>query len=60
MDDVADLTRPAHSVLLRAGIPIVEHLTALDQLPPSGFRFFSVVPKFRGVGTFPVRAFAIT
>src|SRR5947207_8527922 len=37
IDDVADLTRPAHSVLLRAGIPIVEHLTALDQLPASGF-----------------------
>lgn len=60
IDDVADLTRPAHSLLLRAGIPIVEHLTALDQLPASGFRFFSVVPKFLGVGTFPVRAFAIT
>jgi kynurenine formamidase len=60
IDDADDLTRPAHTHLLGAGIPIVEHLTALGQLPPSGFRFFSVVPKFRGVGTFPVRAFAIT
>ena len=25
--------RPAHSVLLEAGIPIVEHLTGLDQVP---------------------------
>jgi kynurenine formamidase len=60
IDDTADLTRPAHSLLLRAGIPIVEHLTALDQLPPRGFRFFAVAPKFRGVDSFPVRAFALT
>jgi kynurenine formamidase len=59
IDDVADLTRPAHSILLRAGIPIVEHLAALDSLPPRGFRFFAAAPKFRGIGTFPVRAFAI-
>lgn len=59
IDDIADLTRPAHSFLLRAGIPIVEHLTALDLLPASGFRFFAAVAKFRGIGTFPVRAFAI-
>ena len=60
IDDTEDLARPAHTLLLRAGIPIVEHLRALDRLPPSGFRFFAVVPKFRGVGTFPVRAFALT
>jgi len=59
IDDTADRSRPAHTVLLAAGIPIVEHLTALDQLPPSGFRFFAVPPKFVGMGTFPVRAFAI-
>jgi kynurenine formamidase len=59
IDDMADAARPAHSLLLQAGIPIVEHLTALDQLPPRGFRFFAAPPKFRGVGTFPVRAFAI-
>jgi len=59
IDDMADLTRPAHSLLLRAGIPIVEHLAALDSLPTSGFRFFAAVAKFRGIGTFPVRAFAI-
>ena len=59
IDDTADRTRPAHTVLLAAGIPIVEHLTALDQLPANGFRFFAVPPKFVGMGTFPVRAFAI-
>lgn len=51
--------RPAHSVLLAAGIPVVEHLCLLDRLPASGFRFFAVPAKVRGLGTFPVRAFAI-
>ena len=60
IDDTTDGTRPAHSVLLAAGIPVVEHLNRLDQLPVSGFRFFAVPAPFRRVGTFPVRAFAIT
>jgi arylformamidase len=59
IDDVDDLERPAHSLLLGAGIPIVEHLTGLDQLPADGYRFFAVPPKVEGMGTFPVRAFAI-
>ncbi len=50
--------RPAHSVLLAAGIPIVEHLTGLDQLPPTGARFTSVPPRIADFGTFPVRAYA--
>jgi kynurenine formamidase len=58
IDDTADPGRPVHSTLLRAGIPIVEHLTRLGQLPDAGFRFFAVPVKFRGMGTFPVRAFA--
>lgn len=58
IDDTEDLTRPAHSILLRAGIPVVEHLTNLEALPPSGFRFFAVPVKVAGMGTFPVRAFA--
>jgi kynurenine formamidase len=45
--------------LLAAGIPIVEHLCALDQLPADGFRFFAVPPAIRGGTSFPVRAFAI-
>lgn len=59
IDDTADLSRPAHSILLGAGIPIVEHMCNLGQLPDSGFRFFAVPVKVKGMGTFPVRAFAI-
>jgi kynurenine formamidase len=59
IDDTADLSRPAHSILLAAGIPIVEHMCKLDQLPAAGFRFFAVPVKVKGFGTFPVRAFAI-
>ena len=59
IDDTADLTRPVHSTLLAAEIPIVEHLTNLDQLPDEGFHFFAVPVKVRAFGTFPVRAFAI-
>ncbi len=50
--------RPAHSILLRAGILVVEHLTNLDQLPLQGARFSAVPPKVKNFGTFPVRAFA--
>jgi len=59
IDDQPDLTRPAHTTLLRAGIPIVEHLRGLDQLPPAGFRFHAAPPQVEGMGTFPVRAYAI-
>lgn len=59
IDDTADLNRPAHTVLLGAGIPIVEHMCHLDQLPDDGFRFFAVPVKVKGMGTWPVRAFAI-
>ena len=47
-----------HTALLRAGIPIVEHLTGLDALPAAGFTFTAVPPKIEGAGTFTVRAFA--
>ena len=58
IDDTAGGERPAHSLFLRAGIPIVEHLTNLAALPARGFRFFAIPPKVAGMGTFPVRAFA--
>jgi arylformamidase len=61
IDDIsagAGGTRPAHSILLAAGIPIVEHLTGLEQLPPTGARFTAVPPRISGFGTFPVRAYA--
>ena len=60
IDDTADLTRPVHSILLGADIPIVEHMCNLESLPPDGFKFFAVPVKVKGMGTFPVRAFAIT
>ncbi len=50
--------RPAHSILLGTDIPVVEHLTGLDQLPSSGSRFSAAPPRFAGFGTFPVRAYA--
>jgi arylformamidase len=50
--------RPAHSLLLAAGIPIVEHLTGLENLPPTGARFTAAPPRVSGFGTFPVRAYA--
>jgi arylformamidase len=53
-----DGERPAHSLLLAAGIPVVEHLTGLDQVPATGARFTATPPRLRGVGSFPVRAFA--
>jgi len=59
IDDTADLSRPAHTILLGAGIPIVEHMCNLGQLPLDGFTFFAVPGKVKGIGTFPVRAFGI-
>ena len=50
-------TRPAHSILLAAGVHVVEHLTALDRVPAHGARFTAVPPRVEGFGTFPVRAF---
>ena len=59
IDDTDDRSRPAHSILLRHGIPIIEHLCGLRELPDQDFKFFAVPVKVRGFGTFPVRAFGI-
>jgi arylformamidase len=61
IDDVSPAgggERPAHSLLLAAGIPIVEHLTGLAELPPTGTRFTAAPPRVAAFGTFPVRAYA--
>ncbi|PVW05510.1 cyclase [Microbacterium sp. Gd 4-13] len=50
--------RPAHTLLLGAGIHVVEHLTRLGDVPERGARFTAAPPAFEGFGTFPVRAFA--
>ena len=59
IDDNTDGTRPAHTILLGAGIPIVEHLCNLTALPDDGFKFFAVPAPVKGMGSFPVRALAI-
>jgi kynurenine formamidase len=59
IDDTGDARRPAHSILLAGGIPIVEHLCNLGALPDSGFKFFAVPVKVKAFGTFPVRSFAV-
>jgi kynurenine formamidase len=59
IDDSADGVRPAHTLLLAAGIPIVEHLCNLGAVGGSKFRFHCVPAPFRGVGSFPVRAYAV-
>jgi kynurenine formamidase len=58
IDSTTTWESPVHTRLLRAGIPIVEHLTGLDQLPATGARFTAVPPMVAGLATFPVRAFA--
>jgi arylformamidase len=50
--------RPVHTILLAAGIPIVENMTNLADLPPTGSRFSAAPPRISGFGTFPVRAYA--
>jgi kynurenine formamidase len=59
IDNTKDGNRPAHSILLQRGIPIVEHLCGLGELPDDNFKFFAVPVKVKGFGTFPVRAFGI-
>jgi arylformamidase len=58
IDGTATGARPIHTVLLRAGIPIVEHLRGLEALGAAPFTFTAVPAPVRGLGTFPVRAFA--
>jgi arylformamidase len=58
IDDTEDGSRPAHTLLLAAGIPVVEHLTGLGQLPPAGARFTAVPLRIEGFSSIPVRAFA--
>ena len=58
IDDTKTRSQPVHTTLLKAGILIVEHLCNLDEIPKGKFVFNAVPPKFKGVGTFPVRAYA--
>ncbi|MFL5546991.1 MAG: cyclase family protein [Gemmatimonadales bacterium] len=57
IDDIADQSRPVHSILLGSGVLIVEHLCNLQSLPSFGFRFSAVPAKVIRFGSWPVRAF---
>ena len=58
IDDTSGKTRPVHTILLHNEIYIVEHMTNLSLLPTDGFKFYAVPVKIKGMGTFPIRAFA--
>jgi arylformamidase len=58
-DMVSHGPRPVHSVLLAAGVPVLEHLTNLSALPVRGARLHAAPPRVEGLGTFPVRAYAL-
>lgn len=57
IDDMADLARPAHTILLGAAIPICEHMTNLDLVSSGAGRLHAVPIAWRGGATFPVRAY---
>ena len=59
IDDTRTKRRPVHSSLLGAGVLICEHMTNMGALPNEGFAFTAAPPKIEGMGTFPVRAFAL-
>ena len=58
IDDTRQNSRPAHSILLGANILIVEHMCQLHLVPQNNFWFTAIPPKIKGMGSFPVRAFA--
>lgn len=59
IDSIATGARPVHTVLLGHGIPIVEHMCNLGALPYAGVRLTAAPVAVRGMGSFPVRAFAM-
>jgi arylformamidase len=59
IDSTRDPSRPAHTLLLRAGILIVENLTRLEELMGEPFTFVAAPVKVKGAAAFPVRAFAM-
>jgi len=59
IDDLDDPARPAHTVLLGRGVLVLEHLTGLANVPATGARLHAAPPAWHGVGTWPVRAYAV-
>jgi arylformamidase len=58
IDDSRELARPAHTLLLRQDVLIVENLTNLASLLDQAFRFFAVPIKVRRGAAMNIRAFA--
>lgn len=58
-DAMTDPARPAHTILLGADVPIVENLTGLAALEGAAFRFHAAPVRVEGLGSFPVRAYAV-
>jgi kynurenine formamidase len=58
IDSVANPSRPVHTLLLGSGVPIIEHMCNLDQVPDTGALLTAAPVAVRGMGSFPVRAFA--
>jgi arylformamidase len=56
IDDTSGPSRPMHTALLAAGIPIMEHLCGLDQLPPGGFGFHATPSRWHGRSSGPCHA----
>ena len=59
IDDTQDMSRPAHTKLLGAGVPVCEHLTNLASVPPTGTFLHAVPIAWVGGATFPVRAYVM-
>ncbi len=59
IDDLDDTTRPVHTRLLGDGVLVLEHLTGLAGLPARGARLHAAPPAWHGIGTWPVRAYAL-
>jgi arylformamidase len=61
IDALEDLKRPAHTGLLGRGVLVLEHLTNLDALAgvASAGRLHAAPPAWHGIGTWPVRAYAV-
>jgi len=60
IDDIADMSRPAHTILLGAGVPVCEHMTNLSALRWGAGRLHAVPIAWAGGATFPVRAYVVT
>jgi arylformamidase len=60
IDDIGDKSRPAHTTLLGAGVPICEHMTNLAAVESDRGRLHAVPIAWVGGATFPVRAYVVS